>query len=188
MDVYIPEHLRNIKVIDQMCKLIEGYASSYEENPESSFDDYEFNLKADPVKKFLTLCLPEESVYSNLDWPWSEDQDYDTIINYLSRLFYSVKGTVTVFTYMKKYLDLKFTDDPIIYTPDYVEFSLDRLSITDESYFRDTLEGFLNALLFFKKLNVNVGILEVKIENTITKYIQGGVVCYRYYIAKPYNN
>ena len=89
---------------------------------------------------------------------------------------------------MKKYLNLSFTDDPIIYTPDYVEFSLDRLSISDESYFRDTLEGFLNALLFYKTLNVNVGILELKIQNKITKYIQGGVVCYRIYTAKPLNN
>ena len=101
MDLYIPEHLRKIGVIKQLCTLVEEYSKVYEENIEDSFDDYNYSLKVDPVKKFINMCLPEESVYGPKQegdpdlspWvlvdgefkrvAWEKDQDYEITINYI---------------------------------------------------------------------------------------------------------
>lgn len=176
MELYIPENLRRIKVIEQLCILVSEYANYFEVSPEDSFNDYEYFLNNDPVKKFLGLCISEED-FNSPESKWDSSQDYDTVINYISRLFYSVKGTRLVLEYMKTYLDLDFVGD-ITYSPGYIEFSLRTLNINDESVFRDYLEDFLNALLFYEVLNVNIGKLNLVVDNTITSYIQGGVITY----------
>lgn len=187
MRLFVPEHLRNIVVVKQLCKLIEGYADYYEESVESSFDDYEYYMRTDPVKKFINLCLPEEKVYEGVNG-WNRDQEYESVVNYLASLFYSVKGTYTVFDYMQKYLNLEFIGGDIIYTPRYVEFSLDTLNINDENLFYTTLKDFLDALLYYQELNVNIGKVNLSIENRLVSYINGGAVVYRYSTALPYQN
>lgn len=205
MDLYIPEHLRKIGVIKQLCTLIEEYSKVYEEDVEDSFDDYDYALKVDPVKKFLGFCLPEDRVYDEDTengggfWEWNEEtesyirvswdkdtQDYNTTINYLAKLFYSVKGTTTVLTYMKRYLGLKIVGD-ITYTPHHIEFYVEELEVADEGLFRDALEDFLSALLFYEELNVNFGKVVLSVRSDIKSYMNGGAVCFRYYTADPYN-
>ena len=204
MDLYIPEHLRNIGVIKQLCTLVEEYSKVYEENIEDSFDDYDYSLKVDPVKKFINMCLPEESVYGPKQegdpdlspWvlkdgefkrvAWEKDQDYEITINYLTRLFYGVKGTTTVLTYLKQYLGLRIVGE-ITYTPHYVEFYVDQLEVDDEGLFRDALEDFLGALLFWEELNVNFGKVSLTVHANMKSYMNGGAVCYRYYTATPFN-
>jgi hypothetical protein len=176
MEIYIPENLRRIAVVSQLCKLINEYANYYEEEPEDSFNDYDFYLSYDPVKKFIGLCIPEEEFYAE-DSVWDKSQNYDTIINYLSRLFYSVKGTRLVLEYMKKYLDLTFIGE-IKYSPGFISFQLETINISDETVFREYLEGFLDALLFYENLDVNIARLNLTVNDKITSYIQGGVVTY----------
>ena len=188
MELYIPENLRRIPVISQLCKLVEEYAKYYEEEPADSFNDYDFYLSYDPVKKFIGLCIPEEKFEDQKarGEVWSKDQDYTTIVNYLSKLFYSVKGTRLVLDYMKKYLDLKFVGE-IIYTPGYIKFSLDTINISDEYLFRDLMDGFLKALLFWSELYVNIAHLSLNIDETIESYIQGGVITFTTYTPTPIN-
>lgn len=185
MELYIPENLRRIKVISQLCKMVEDYANYYEASPEDSFNNYDFYLSYDPVKKFIGLCITEDDFESSKGI-WDPSQDYNTIINYLSRLFYSVKGTKLVFDYMKKYLDLEFIGD-VIYSPGYIEFQLETINIPDEPLFRDLLEGFLEALLFYWELEVNIAKLNLTVEDKITSYIQGGVITYRIITPTPIN-
>ena len=61
MNLYIPENLKNITVISQLCRMIEDYANYYSEAPENAFNDYDFYLSNDPVKAFINLCIPEET-------------------------------------------------------------------------------------------------------------------------------
>ena len=179
MEIYIPENLKKITVISQLCTMIEGYAGYYEEDPRDSFDDYDFYLSHDPVKAFISLCIPIADGES--------EEHYITVNNYLSRMFYSVKGTRLVLEYMKKFLDLKFTEGKeIIYRPGQkIEFSLDTIPVNDAYLFRDLLEGFLNALLYWSVLDVNVAKVELKVENTIKSYIQGGAITYTFYVPTP---
>lgn len=179
MELYIPEHLRRIPLIGQLCTLVTKYQDCYEESPVDSFNDYEYSLSTDPVRRFIKECIPEET------WE-SKDQDYTTVINYLAKLFYSVKGTNLVFEYMKQYLNLTFEKD-IKYTSERIEFSLVSLNTSDETLFRDLLEDFLDSLLFYSVLVLNIGIINVKIDNTITKYIQAGAVTYRVHSPEPLN-
>lgn len=184
MELYIPENLRRITVVSQLCKMVEDYANYYEEAPEDSFNDYDFYMSYDPVKKFISLCISEEDFKDPDTTMWEKGQDYDTIINYISRLFYSVKGTRLVLEYMKKYLDLTFVGD-IIYSPGYISFKLETINISDEAYFRDLLEAFLSALLFYEKLDVNIAKLTLDVNDQITSYIQGGVITCRINCPTP---
>lgn len=146
--------------------MIQEYSKYYEETT-GAFDDYRYCLKLDPVKRFLNMCIEE-----NLD------QDYESIINYLSRLFYSVKGTTKVFDYMKNYLGLEFEGE-IIYTTRYIEFTLKNLKVNDESLFYEYLEDFLSALLYFEEFRTTAKTIRLEIANKIENELSSGIVCYK---------
>ena len=177
MKVYIPSHLRKIEVVDQIAKMIQEYASNYHENTTDSFDDYYYSLKNDPVKKFLNLCISEDSI--------GPDQNYEDVINYLSRMFYSVKGTIKVFDYMKAFLGLNFEGD-IVYTTEYIEFNLTEISLSDENLFYESLKGFLDALLYYQELRTNIGSINLMLTGDIENYIGSNLTCYNKFVAEPF--
>ena len=180
MKIYIPEHLRNLPIVDQMYKLIVGYENYYEENPDS-FDDYYYNLKNDPVKRFLYLTIPEDSL--NL----GDSQNYEDIINYISRLFYSVKGTVKVFDYMKKYLNLQF-DGEIEYTVRYIKFKLTSISVQNENLFYESLKDFLNALLYFQEMGINLDNVDLVIKGNISNSVGSNIEYFKEFSADIYKD
>mgnify|MGYP006874776195 FL=1 len=58
--------------------------------------------------KFIMMRIdPDQSIFI------AGSQNYADVVNYLTALFYSVKGTQKVLEYMKKYLG--FQDKEIIY-------------------------------------------------------------------------
>lgn len=177
MKLYIPSHLRKIEIIDQMAKMIQEYSTNYYESTTDSFDDYYYSLRTDPVKKFLNLCIPEDSI--------DESQDYEDVINYLSRLFYSVKGTVKVFDYMRSFLNLGFEGD-IVYTTRYIEFNLTNITLSDENLFYESMRDFLNALLYFQELRVNIGTINLILTGNIDNFVGSNLTCYNEFIAEPY--
>lgn len=178
MKVYIPNHLRKITIIDQLARMIQEYSTNYYEESTDSFGDYYYSLKNDPVSKFLTLCISEDSI--------GKDQNYEDVINYLSRLFYSVKGTVKVFEYMKSFLGLQFSGD-IIYTTEYIEFNLSNVSLSDENLFYESLKNFLDALLYYKELRTNIGTVNLVLTGNINNYVGTNLECYNKFVAEPYN-
>lgn len=177
MKVYIPSHLRKIEIIDQMARMIQEYSNHYYENNYDSFDDYYYSLKNDPVKKFLNICISEDDI--------SSDQDYEDVINYLSRLFYSVKGTIKVFDYMKSFLGLKFEGE-IIYTTKYIEFTLSEVSLSDENLFYESLKDFLDSLLYYQELKTNIGNINLILTGDIDNYVGSNITCYNELIAEPF--
>ena len=54
MDLYIPQHLRRIKLLEYLIVLLQDYRRKEEVE---SFDKYREILKTDPVKRFLDLVL-----------------------------------------------------------------------------------------------------------------------------------
>lgn len=179
MKIYIPNHLKKLEIIDQLEKMINEY-SNYYINPTSSFDDYLYNLKNDPVKRFISICIPENSI--NL-----ENQTYENVINYISRLFYSVKGTIKVFTYMKRYLGLNFIGE-VIYTTRYIEINLSEITLSDENLFYDSLTDFLSALLYFQDLKTNIDIINLELVGEISNSIGSNLKCYKKFTATPYES
>lgn len=164
LNVYIPVHLRKIKIIDQLQKLISEKKSNpayNEEEIDDSFESYNSYLANDPVETFVKFCLPKESIKVG---------DYETVITYITHLFYLVKGTIKVIDFMKKYLNLKMNED-FFYSPKKIRLSFKELNTLNDSLFYDLLLNFLNELLYFNSsvINVSTSNLDLKdsVENTI---------------------
>jgi len=170
MKIFVPLYLRDIPVISQFVSIYSKYSSDYREEPRDSLADYRESLKRDPVKYFVGQCFDEEEL----------GEKYDDIVNYISHLFESVKGTKKIFDYMKKYLNdyLDIQGDPV-YTGQYIEIMFGTLTLTDEDHFYTSLYNFLSALLCFENLITNVGTIGLTIKDEITNYVAADVICYK---------
>lgn len=166
-----------------MCQLIEAYTKEgkYVDNTIDTFNNYYYYLNTDPVNKFLHFCILESD--------WSKDhpnEDYESVISYVSRLFYSVKGTCKVFEFMKKYLNLKITD--IVYTVQNLSFTIEEIELSDidEKVFYDSLIDFLEALLYFGKADIKIELIKLKLSNTLHNYTGANIVTYKEYTTVEY--
>lgn len=185
MNIYIPKHIRKIGVVSKMCELIEKYAESgmYVDNTLDSFNNYYYYLKTDPVNRFLHFCISETT--------WNDEhsgEDYESCISYLSRIFYSVKGTYQVLEYMKKYLGLEITD--IIYTVNTLRFTIKEITLTeiDERVFYNALIDFLNALLYFRKAEIKIELINLHLGNSLHNFTGACIVTYKEYTTVRYDN
>jgi len=167
MTLYIPQHLRKIGILGDLCKLIEEYGKKYSVVP-GNFDDYQLYMKIDPVKRFINMCHPNPT---------------EDIVNYLTRCFYSVSGTIRVLEFMKKdgYLP-ELVLEEYKYTVDLLYLRFRNLSTNfDEGIFYDNLREFLNALLYFGKLKVDIDDLTINLEGELNSHLYPGIKCYGYY-------
>lgn len=182
MNIYIPKHIKKIGVVDKMCKLIEGYANSqYVVNIEDSFNNYNYYLKTDPVIKFLHICISRDTWNNN-----HPSEDYDSVISYISRLFYSTKGTCKVFDYIQKYLELDIYD--IQYTVKKLSFTIREVNLVDidEKVFYDSLIDFLEALLYFGEVTIRIENIKLWLSNTLQNYIGEKTITYKEYTTVRY--
>ena len=114
MRIYIPQHLKNLGIFRDLGRMIEEYESTYE-TPVSSFSGYQSYMKIDPVLRFVSFCIKKGEDQS--------DSEYQAILDYVTRLFYSVRGTKRVFDYISRYLGINFVGEPI-YTVKSISFSI----------------------------------------------------------------
>lgn len=180
MKIYIPEHLRKIDVINQLYLMINEYSITYGSNNQygqTSLSDYQKSLSSDPVKNFIKLCISETNI--------REDEDYEEVINYLSKLFYSVKGTIKVFEYMSKFLELDLDGD-IIFDSKEVTINFKSLNVSNESLFFNSLKLFLDSLICYTKLNTNISSIRLTIDGEFINYVGGNIRSYKNIIAKSY--
>ena len=169
MNIYIPPHLRKVGILKNLCDIVEEYSKNYVSSG-SSFDDYQTYLKIDPVLRFISLCIPESEV----------EQDYKTTLNYLTHLFYSVRGTAKVFEYMKTFLKLEFSGD-IVYTSKVLSFSLSDIKGSDASLFNSYLKAFMEALMYYEILDYKLSEVTITIEADIKAYTNNNIVtCKRF--------
>jgi hypothetical protein len=171
LNVYIPVHLRKIKVIDQLAKLLYEYENNPEykgEEVDDSFESYNSYLANDPVKTFIKFCLPEYTV----------GDEYDDVINYLTHLFYSVKGTIKVIEFMKKYLNLELGED-FFYSPKKLRLSFKNLNTLNDALFFDLLKEFLNALLYFNSSVINTTTGEFDLNDDIKNKVSTKIITYK---------
>ena len=163
-----------------MCKLIQEYVNSGKlEDRTTAFDNYYYYLKVDPVKRFLHFCIDK--------WEDGErEESYESVITYLSKLFYSVKGTVKVLDYMRRYLNLNIIE--LIYTVEELSFTIEVVNLVniDEKIFYDALVDFLKALLYFKNLNIKIELINLNISNELYNYLGTGVVTYEEFRPEVY--
>ena len=171
MKIYIPKNLTNIEIVSQLKKMIDGYAEYYEETS-GSFDNYYYYLKNDDVKRFITLCISEETLDSS--------QEYSEVINYISRLFYSVKGTPLVFNYIEKYLGIKLKN--IVYTAETISFEVEEIETFNINSFVNSLRNFLSALLYYGELTSTIEMINLIIKGEIHTNVSSGIIRYKEFI------
>ena len=179
MIIYIPKHIRNIGVVNTMCELIEGYNGSVYE---SNFNNYYYYLNTDPVNRFLHICISESDI--------GNEEKYNNVINYISKLFYSVKGTLKVFDFMKKYLGLRIKDDNIFYNVRELRFTIEEVTLSeiDENIYYEALIDFLEALLYFGSASITIDLINLNISNTLKNYTGAHIETYKEYTTVRYES
>lgn len=169
MKLYIPKHLYGLTIIEQLAKLVSAYQGQRKDS------DLEGVMKnTDPVRKFIMMRIdPDQSIFI------AGSQNYADVVNYLTALFYSVKGTQKVLEYMKKYLG--FQDKEIIYDAKTISIFPTGVSLGDETLYYDTLGGFLSELLYFEDFKTDIGSTKLLINHKVVSRIHADadVHCYK---------
>lgn len=177
MKIYIPQHLKQLEIIDTLSKMILEYGK-YWSGEMNSFSDFYSYLKKDPVQKFLSSCLNTATL--------APGQDPEVVLTYITKLFYSVKGTSKVFDYMKKYLGLNISGD-IIYNPELTEIVISSIELDDESTFIESFQEFLKALLIFKDIQISIPEINLVLQDSINSTVGGQAVTYKVTLSRVFS-
>ena len=173
MKIYIPKHLRNIRIIEQLYQMMSSYGEQAVDEVDS-FSDFQWSLSNDPVKRFLSLCIPKRDDQTS--------EDYSSNINYLTTLFYSVKGTYKVFDYLLYYGVIDSDKSRINYTARSISIEIGEISV-GKDIFCNALEDFLKTLLYFESLEIIIDSAGINLEGSIENHFNHGEVYYQHYIA-----
>lgn len=179
MVIYIPNHLKSsIPILKTLSDMVVEYNKSYSKKSLDSFEDYYLHYSINTIKSFIELSLgsQEKSI--------SKDNNREDVINYLVKLFYSVKGTPKIFEYMEKYLGIKFKGgiDNIRYTVNEVIFDIDEISVDDIQTYIDSLKNFLSSLLYYGDLITEISKINLTIKDTINVSVITDIQKYKEYI------
>ena len=178
MRIYIPQHLKKLGIFRDLGCILEKYESEYEDSA-SSFDSYQSYMKIDPVLRFVNFCIKKRDDQT--------EEEYQAILDYVTRLFYSVRGTRHVIDYMSRYLGIEFVGDPV-YTIKNISFSIaNDTSWYDISLFNAYLIEFLDYLLYYENLNYKVD-FGINITETKEFYFGAGVLTYQLYQLEEDDN
>jgi hypothetical protein len=197
MQIYIPKYLgERIPILKQLSEIVTGYGKKYSKDEDiDSFSDYKYSLRNDSVVRFLDYVIPDIDEFKSR-FP---DQDETNIIqlrnnhiSYLTVLFYSVKGTYKVLDYITEY-DLFQTSKgkksqgqdlttKIAYTTKSISIEIQSIPVTlDRGVFCSYLEKFLNELLYFEFLTINIKTISAEITDSTTTTLNHGDAYYQYY-------
>lgn len=177
-----------VEVVDQMIKMYEEYIKL--ERTKAEDDDFQLELKIDPVLRFVAYVLvnnPEFSKFSDID----SEAIKERIIRYITAAFYSSKGTGAVFQKMTEYLGLEYEGD-VVYTQRTLDFKLVPESVkwvVEEERFVNYFNDFLLELLFVGEGEVLDRIetygrdtITMEIKDTVQIKTDIGIDLYRYHI------
>lgn len=134
-------HLIELPILQQLVKMYEEYQGNYYKNTQNSFQNYYSSFDIDPVRDFVETNMG----------PYIEetDADYENVINYVTRMFYSVKGTAKVFDYMDRFFPGIRRSGDVVYDGETLSLALVLGSALDNTVeFREALLEFLQTLLY----------------------------------------
>ena len=197
MQIYIPKYLgERIPILKQLSEIVTGYGKKYSKDEDiDSFSDYKYSLRNDSVVRFLNYVVPGIDDFK-FRFPTLDQAEIvqlrNDYINYLTVLFYSVKGTYKVLDYITEY-DLFQTSKgkvsqgqdlttKIAYTTKSISIEIQSIPVTlDRDVFCSYLEKFLNELLYFEFLTINIKTISAEITDSTTTTLNHGDAYYQYY-------
>lgn len=147
MKIYIPKHLRKLKIVDNLCNMIEEYSKITKISPTEKY----YN----PVEKFLRICSKKLSLYNGLS-----EKEIDNIwegkIKYYTNLLYCHKGCLRVLELLKDFLEKECSGSDlhdIVFNYNYdltnLVIELNTIPNEDELNFNNHLKTLLENLLYF---------------------------------------
>ena len=129
-------------------------------------------MKIDPILRFVGFCIKQKEGQT--------EEEYKAILEYVTRLFYSVRGTRRVFDYISRYLGIRFIGNPI-YTVKTISFSIaNQTEWYDVSLFNSYLLEFLDTLLYYESISYKVD-LNLEVTENKELYFGAGVKTYKIY-------
>lgn len=213
MNIYIPNNLFNLPIVEKAVELLNQFNTDYSSWGIVNDSDNEL----DPVKNFLYLY------YENLEDDYNEDSEYeneeddieidedeeetsiktsvypnlgsymtdiDGVVNYIAENFYMVKGTPMVLVLLQRYGYLLSPSCTYSYDGRSLDLRIeadtaDLANLYSSSIFISRLREFLNALLYFEKLEIKLASITIKLEYNSEK---AGIVLpeHKYYQIKYY--
>lgn len=173
MKIYIPSHLRHLKIVNQMCKMIEKYQETgYYEEYIDPYEYYYSSVSNDPVKKFIGICLSNRFTTIEVS---------ENIVNYLTKLFYSIKGCGDkIIDYLKTHIGLDISSYEIKTEESSINLYLELASIPEvldnnEELFMKLFDDFLKSLMLLDSTNIVIKTLELTISDSISVTVQSGI-------------
>ena len=188
MKVRIDPHLTRFEIIRQLRDLLVAYdelkVSGDIQDENYSFTDYLYSQSLDPVKRFLILCVPEDSLGS--------DTDHEQMITYWTEKFKTLRGTLDIFKALDELSnvlrlkighgepgDLDYVP-PYIYNVRSLEVNFTEVETTDMNLFTRAASEFFKSLLYFQDLRDTYQSLKLNLTSDIIINLSAGS---RYYTS-----
>lgn len=181
-NIYIPNHLKKLKIISDFYNMLTTYET---ENPLRTSDDFLVGdidevvkvNQGDPVYYF-TWCVLRDKVLSE-----GYNNEYlHNIVTYITKLFYCVKGTMKVFDFMEKYLNLEFAESAKFENGNTLVFKLGKVSGFSSEFsvnFDNALRKFLSRLIYSSSFCHSYESIELTIGGDLKQTISSNVKVYR---------
>lgn len=170
MKIYIPNHLRRLKIVNQMCKMIEKYQETgYYEEYTDPYKYYYSSVNNDPVKKFIGICLSDRI---------TDVEELENIVNYLTKLFYSIKGcNEKIMEYLKTKVGLNILSYKLKKEDSSIGIDIELESIpsvvsNNEKFFMKLLIDFLKSLMLLNTTYIIIKTQELVISDRIEVIVQ----------------
>lgn len=171
MRIHIPPHLEKFEIISQLKKILIEYSKGgLTTDGSDSFESYFYERSLDPVRKFLMLCISEDRI---------GEADYETLINYYTSKFFSLRGTLKIFDLLeeiKKILGISI----INYSYSVISLTVDfgEVETFDMNLFNTSASEFFKALLYYQDYIDTIKTLKLNLVSEINITLSGGLVSY----------
>lgn len=133
MILKVPKHLTDLNIVLQMHLMTKEYSDKHYEDQSDLEYLYQKNLNFDYVREFIEITCPNDDKYT---------------IDYLTSLFYKLKGCEEIFNQIENHLGIKFVEKPR-YQIDYLLYKIEYINTNRiDGYFR-AFKNFLRSLLYF---------------------------------------
>lgn len=171
MRIHIPSHLEKFEIISQLKKILVEYSKGgLTTDGSNSFESYFYERSLDPVRKFLMLCISEDRI---------GEADYETLINYYTTKFFSLRGTLKIFDLLeeiKKILGITI----INYSYSVISLTVDfgEVETFDMNLFNTSASEFFKALLYYQDYIDTIKTLKLNLVSDINITLSGGLVAY----------
>lgn len=171
MRIHIPSHLEKFEIISQLKKILIEYSKGgLTTDGSDSFESYFYERSLDPVRKFLMLCISKDRI---------GEADYETLINYYTSKFFSLRGTLKIFDLLeetKKILGISI----INYSYSVISLTIDfgEVETFDMNLFNTSASEFFKALLYYQDYIDTIKTLKLNLVSGINITLSGGLVAY----------